>query len=236
MNAPCIILAGGLGVRLQSILAGRPKCLAPVHGHPFLTWQIRSLAARGIESFVLALGHGSNQVKSYLPSLPSHPHINCVTEPEPLGTGGAVRYAMSHLEALEALVINGDTFLGGSIIEMLRPLNIENGELTRMATVKVKDCERFGGMSINGNNHVTTFIEKGHSGPGLINAGFYRINRAAFNAEDAGSFSLETKILPRLAHNGNLTACAMEGPFIDIGVPDDYNFFCDQHEYFFPKK
>ena len=56
MTAPCIVLAGGLGTRLRSAVPDVPKCLAPIAGRPFLEWQLRSLAKRGIDRFILALG------------------------------------------------------------------------------------------------------------------------------------------------------------------------------------
>lgn len=226
MSAPCIVLAGGLGTRLRSAVPDLPKCLAPINGRPFLEWQLRSLAERGIERFVLALGHGSESVLDAL----KQPWANdlsivVVIERESLGTGGAARFAMDELGLGEALIANGDTFLGGSIQAMLTPLDLADGERMRIATVQVPDRARFGGVALDATYRVTTFLEKGQTGAGPVNAGLYRIHRSAFDADGTGAFSMETKLMPRLVAASALQARELAGPFIDIGVPEDYRLF-----------
>ncbi len=233
MNIPCIVLAGGLGTRLRSVVPDLPKCLAPIAGRPFLEWQLRSLAERGIERFVLALGYGADMVTDSISQPWAHGlRIETVVERELLGTGGAVRYAMEATGLDDALVANGDTFLGGSLQEMLAPLNIAGGESMRMATVQVPDRTRFGGVNVDYMRRVTAFLEKGQVGAGLINGGIYRIHRQVVGNEAPGAFSLETRIMPRLAAQGALRACSLAGPFVDIGVPADYNLFnTSLHDY-----
>lgn len=227
MSAPsCIVLAGGLGTRLRSAVPDLPKCLAPIAGHPFLEWQLRSLMSRGVSHFVLALGHGAEQVREAL----AQPWarglaIDTVVEPQALGTGGATRYALHQTGLQEALVANGDTFLGGSLAGMLAPLAVDQGEWMRMATVQVPDRSRFGGVAVDAQGQVTAFLEKGQSGGGPINAGLYRIHARAFADEGDAGFSMETRTMPALVARRALSACELAGPFIDIGVPDDYRRF-----------
>lgn len=226
MTSPCIVLAGGLGTRLRSAVPDLPKCLAPIAGRPFLEWQLRSLAERGIERFVLALGHGAEQVlKSLAQPWARDLSIYTVTEREPLGTGGAARFAMDKAGLDEALIANGDTFLGGSLQEMITPLDLVGGELMRIATVQVPDRSRFGGVAVDAEQRVTAFLEKGQADAGLINAGLYRIHRHAFDCEERGAFSMETQVMPRLLAKSALQARELAGPFIDIGVPNDYRLF-----------
>jgi D-glycero-alpha-D-manno-heptose 1-phosphate guanylyltransferase len=224
----CIILAGGLGTRLRSILPQLPKCLAPVLGRPFLEWQIRSLHAQGIKNFVLGLGYGSNLVEEAL-SQPwaSDFSIKYVVEKAPLGTGGAASLVMNKLGLDEALVINGDTLVGGEFSSLLRPLDTSDSEFLRIGSVVVKDRSRFGGLVTDLNGRVIDLLEKTVSGPGLINAGFYRVHRKAFDGESTAAFSLENSTMRRLARSRCLTACELNGPFIDVGVPEDYKYFCD---------
>lgn len=233
MSTTCIVLAGGLGTRLRSVVPDLPKCLAPIAGRPFLEWQLRSLAMRGVDRFVLALGHGADVVLESL----RHPwargfSIVTVIERELLGTGGAARFAMDEIGLDDALISNGDTFLGGSLLTMLAPLDLEGGELMRIATVHVSDRARFGGVAVNAAQRVTAFLEKGQTGPGPVNAGLYRIHRQAFDFRDEGVFSLETQVMPRLVKKCSLQARAIAGPFIDIGVPADYYLFDSRvHDY-----
>lgn len=233
MSATCIVLAGGLGTRLRSAVPDLPKCLAPISGRPFLEWQLRSLSERGIDRFVLALGHGAEAVLDALKAPWAQAlTIDAVIERELLGTGGAARFAMDELGLDEALIANGDTFLGGSMAPMLAPLGLAEGELMRIATVQVPDRARFGGVALDAGQCVTAFLEKGQTGAGPINAGLYRIHRSAFDGEGPGAISMETQVMPRLVAAGALQARELAGPFIDIGVPEDYRLFDTRvHDY-----
>lgn len=226
MSTPCIVLAGGLGTRLRSSVPNLPKCLAPIAGRPFLEWQLRSLAERGIESFLLALGYGSEAVLEALKQPWARDlSIQTVIESELLGTGGAALFAMNEYGLDEVLIANGDTFLGGALLPMLSPLALDENELMRIATMQVSDRSRFGGVAVNVDQHVTAFLEKGQAGDGPINAGLYRIHRLAFDCVANRNFSMETQVMPYLVANNALTAREITGPFIDIGVPADYYLF-----------
>jgi D-glycero-alpha-D-manno-heptose 1-phosphate guanylyltransferase len=231
MTTTCIVLAGGLGTRLRSAVPDLPKCLAPIAGRPFLEWQLRSLSQRGVAHFVLALGHGADMVlESLRGPWTQGLSIETVIEHELLGTGGAARFAMNEAGLDDALIANGDTFLGGSLNAMLEPL--ETGELMRIATVRVPDRARFGGVAVNNAQRVTAFLEKGQTGAGLINAGLYRVHRQAFDSEKGSIFSMETEVMPRLVMAAGLQARELAGPFIDIGIPSDYHRFDSSiHDY-----
>ena len=66
MITEAIILAGGLGTRLQSVVADVPKCMAPVNGIPFINFIISYLKKEGIERFILSLGYKSEIVIEYI--------------------------------------------------------------------------------------------------------------------------------------------------------------------------
>lgn len=225
----CIVLAGGRGTRLAGEVPHLPKCLAPVAGQPFLHWQLRALRRAGITDVVLSLGHLHEAVLRWCEQTGAQPHgptdglrLRCVVEPQPLGTGGAVRHAMAQLGLAEALVTNGDTLLDGPLAPMQAPL--QPGEWLRLATVQVADRSRFGGVAVAADGRVTGFTEKGGGGPGCINAGLYRVGADALAlAPAAAAFSLEADWLPALAARGALRAAALAGGFIDMGVPDDYH-------------
>ena len=229
MTTVCIVLAGGLGTRLRSAVADRPKCLAPVGARAFIDIQIDSLLAAGIDEVVLSLGYMADTVIAAVPAGQAGRPVHHVVEPALLGTGGAIAYAMDALGLDEVLVANGDTYLSGDITGMLKPLARDTGELFRMAVVQVPDRSRFGGVNVGAAGRVTGFLEKGQQGPGGINAGLYRICRAALPAVRAGAYSLESEVLPELVAQGAVTALAVDGEFTDIGVPEDYFRFCAAH-------
>jgi D-glycero-alpha-D-manno-heptose 1-phosphate guanylyltransferase len=224
----CVILAGGLGTRLRAAVPDLPKCLAPVRDRPFLVIQMESLSQKGVDSFVLSLGYLADRVMDATFNLKHIYDLTNIIESKPLGTGGAILHAMTELGLEEVLIANGDTFIDADLALMLKPLNIADDELMRVATVRVSDCSRYGGLQIV-SGQITGFFEKGLVGPGFINAGFYRLHRSVFSSFLTGtSFSLENEVLPMLARQGHLSSCSLEGAFIDIGVPDDYYRFCTQ--------
>jgi D-glycero-alpha-D-manno-heptose 1-phosphate guanylyltransferase len=232
MSATCIVLAGGLGTRLQSVLVDKPKSLAPVDGAPFIERQISSLAKRGVNKFLISLGFGADQVIDSIAEWGAPYKISYVTEAQPLGTGGAIRYAMNSFNLDEALVVNGDTFLTGALNEMLEPLNSFKNEEVRCGLIYVPDRARYGGVEISSEGLVTQFFEKGCTGGGLINAGIYRVGINIFEGVDATAFSFETEVLPSLCNQRRLSGAVLGGKFIDIGVPEDYKLFCDQYQEF----
>lgn len=226
----CIVLAGGLGTRLRSVVSDRPKCLAPVGSRPFLALQLEMLAARGIQRFVLSLGHLAPLVQKAVAPLQSRLRIECVTEPEPLGTGGAILLAMHQAGVQECLVTNGDTWLDADLGGLIAPLNPAAHEKLRMGCTVVADRSRYGGVAFEGSGLVAGFLPKGAEGAGPINAGFYRLHRSALDGWSVGSrFSLELDVLPSLVASGAVSATPLDGGFIDIGMPEDYRRFCDRY-------
>lgn len=227
----CIVLAGGLGTRLRSAVPDLPKCLAPVGERSFLDVLLAQLAAQGVRHAVLSLGYMADAVQRWLADHPpSGLQLDFVLEDRPLGTGGAMLKALTDLGLDDALVVNGDTFLDASLASMLTPLDQANGELVRMALVHMADRARYGGVAVAADGQVLEFLEKGRVDAGLINAGTYRVARAAFDGFRAGeAFSFETEVLPRLLEASKLRGVALAGSLIDIGIPDDYHRFVRLH-------
>jgi D-glycero-alpha-D-manno-heptose 1-phosphate guanylyltransferase len=219
---PCILLAGGLGTRLRDAAPGVPKCLAPVAGAPFLRLQMEQLASQGVERFVLALGHLAEQVIEAAKALRSAFRIEWVVEPEPLGTGGAMLFAMHQARLAEAMVANADTLLEADLAGLLRPLDVAGCEHVRLMAVRVPDAARFGGVVVKAGKALR-FVPRGASGPGLVNAGLYRVHRDAFAGHCPGErFSFEADVAGPLARQGRVGAAVVRGAFVDIGVPQDY--------------
>jgi D-glycero-alpha-D-manno-heptose 1-phosphate guanylyltransferase len=226
----CIVLAGGLGTRLRPVVADRPKCLAPVGERPFLALQLEMLARRGIARFVLSLGHLAPLVQRAIEPMQAQLRIQTVTEPEPLGTGGAILYAMHEAGLDECMVTNGDTWLDADLGALMTPLDPAAHEKLRMGCIVVADRSRYGGVAFEGSGLVAGFLPKGAEGSGPINAGFYRMRRSAFDGWSVGAkFSLELDVLPGLVAAGAVRATPLDGAFIDIGVPEDYRRFGERY-------
>ncbi|MEO8364603.1 MAG: D-glycero-beta-D-manno-heptose 1,7-bisphosphate 7-phosphatase [Pseudoxanthomonas sp.] len=216
-----IVLAGGRGSRLQSVVSDVPKPLADVAGRPFLAWVLDELAASGISRTILATGYLSSQIESYVGQTWKGMSIAYSVESEPLGTGGAVGQAVRHLHGRAVHVINGDTYLR-FVPAVLQAAAQAAGAPMAIALAEVPDVSRYGAVLV-GEDKVYGFAEKGGSGPGLVNAGCYFLDEEAIAAlPRKAAFSLEQEFIAPMVSAGKIAACRATADFIDIGVPDDY--------------
>lgn len=224
--ANLLVLAGGFGTRLRSAVQDVPKPLAPVMNRPYLHYLIESWMALGVDRFTFLLHHQADLIRAFLLSLQDEGcleacQITTVTEPQPLGTGGAVAYAVQKLEMTDPfLIANADTWLGHGIEQ------VAAAEAPAMAIVQVANSERYGTVRTE-SSRVVSFEEKqGIAEPGWINAGLYHLQAGYFVAWDGKPFSLERDLFPKLADSGDLSAVPLQTEFIDIGIPEDYFRFC----------
>jgi NDP-sugar pyrophosphorylase family protein len=220
------VLAGGFGTRLQSVLAGLPKALAPIKGTPFLRLQLDNWRYQGVRSFTFLLHYKAELIIEFLEGYAtSHPDckINYLVEPNPYGTGGSLSFAMKKLNYEGGfLVANADTWLGFGIEKLIHSVS------PTIAVVKMENTGRYGGVLLNNEYQVISFSEKNKNfGPGLVNAGIYKLSTDLFKRWDGMPFSLEQKIFPELVLMGRLNALVLKSDFIDIGIPEDYEKFCN---------
>lgn len=222
MNMEAIVLAGGLGTRLRSVVADLPKPMAPVAGRPFLAWLLDELDRAGFTKAILAVGYKHKSIREYFGDRHGQIELLYSIETEPLGTGGALKQALAMATAARVFVINGDTHVALDYPAMEQAHEKVGARLT-MAACAVPDVGRFGAMDIDSRNHVAGFFEKGRSGPGHINAGVYLMARDLLaNNGLPDKFSFENDfLLPNLVAIKPL-AFPTEGAFLDIGVPEDY--------------
>ncbi|MDR2548592.1 MAG: nucleotidyltransferase family protein [Desulfobulbus sp.] len=215
-----VILAGGKGTRLQSVVSDRPKVLAPVAGVPFLHILLAHLANKGFSRVVLSVGYMAGQVIQATGGNFAGLDICYVKEEEPLGTGGGLRLALQACLRDHVFVLNGDTFLDLDFaqVEVLWQKMKEPILIGR----NVEDTARYGRLQTEGAR-VTAFMEKGVPGPGLINAGCYILPPSILDGFPPETpFSLEEKFLQPFVTKHPMLLFVTDGVFIDIGVPEDY--------------
>jgi len=215
-----IVLAGGLGTRLRSVVPDLPKPMAPVAGRPFLEILLASLRRKGVTRVVLSVGHRAEAVVEHFAGGFRGLAIESVVEDTPLGTGGAVRLALAHCRTDPVLVLNGDTFLDLDLAALRACWQADRAPV--VVARQVDDTTRFGRLQIEGDR-ILRFAEKGVAGPGPINAGVYLLPRDLLDTFEPGRpFSLESDFFAPEAGRRLLRAFVSDGLFIDIGVPDDY--------------
>ncbi|MEW6111346.1 MAG: nucleotidyltransferase family protein [Thermodesulfobacteriota bacterium] len=222
-----MILAGGLGTRLRSVLSDRPKPMALVRGVPFLDILIDSLANKGVRRFAILTGYLGHMIEEHLrDKYGSELDIAFSQENEPLGTGGAVKLA-AHLATEPSLLVNGDTFFDADLEQLSRFHKEKRGQAT-LSLVKVQDPGRYGSVEVDQEGRVTGFREKDASsgGPGLVNAGVSMLTRQfILDLPATGHFSMEKDIFPNLGAKGELFGLCQDRAFFDIGTPESYEAF-----------
>jgi NDP-sugar pyrophosphorylase family protein len=218
-----LLLVGGLGTRLRSVVPSQPKVLAPIGERPFLELLVCQLRSQGIRDFVMCTGYLADQIESsFGDGRRWDVLIEYSKEPIPLGTAGAVKLAEPYLRDLpEFLVLNGDSFLEINIHE-LRLFHQEHNGIATMAVLSVEEAGRYGTINVNASDRVTGFTEKtGSNAPGLVNGGIYVFSEAIWQHLPEGHASLERDVFPRLLDQ-RVYAQKQHGMFIDIGTPGDY--------------
>jgi len=221
-NLTGAILAGGLGTRLRSRIADRPKVMAPVRGRPYLTYLLDQLAGAGLRDVVLLTGFMADLVQATLGDSYAGMRLAYSAEPAPLGTGGALRLALPLLSTPAVLLLNGDSYCDVAVPE-LWAFHQRQRAAVSLTLCQVADTSRFGGVRLVGDR-VERFDEKqAAGGPGCINAGVYIINRNRVEEIPPGRpVSLEREMFPAWANDGCVHGFLCSGRFLDIGTPESY--------------
>lgn len=217
-----IILAGGFGTRLRQMVPDLPKPMAPVAGRPFLEILLISLARKGFHRLVLSLGYMADKVVAHFGANYAGIDLVYQVEPVPLGTGGALRLAMSQCHGDHVFVFNGDTYLDLEVQDL--EVLWQKQRTPIIVAREVSDTARYGRLETDRERvHMTGFAGKGVAGPGLINAGCYvfPIDMLRDFQPDV-PFSLESDFLTQTVARRRFDLFVTHGHFIDIGVPEDY--------------
>jgi len=217
-----IILAGGLGTRLRSVVSDIPKCMAPVAGKPFLHYVLDHLQKEGVEKFIFSLGHLHEQVTGYLDANHPEMHKAYSIEKEPLGTGGAVKLACSLAKGRTVVVVNGDTLFRLDLVKLTAFHNMCGADCT-LSLKPMTNIDRYGVVELRKDYSISDFKEKKAYASGLINAGVYALNAERFIKEDLPEkFSFEQDYLEKKYSTRKFYAVVQDSYFIDIGIPEDY--------------
>jgi len=218
-----VVLAGGLGTRVQNLLPGIPKPMAPVAGRPFLEWVLRFLARQGVRRAVISTGYLAQVIADHCQRHPVKGITTlCVPEPAPLGTAGGFRHAVeSSGESPPAwLVLNGDTLAFVDIAAAVGALAD-----TRTAGVIMgkwmADASRYGKLALGPDGQLLRFEEK-QRGAGVVNTGVYLLRPALLASFPRRQpLSFEQDVFPALTAQGaSLRVLRTGASWLDIGTPE----------------
>lgn len=224
-----IILAGGFGTRLKTIISDVPKPMAPVNGQPFLNYQLNYLKHFGIKRVILSVGYLHESIQSYYKSNFNGIDIKYSIEDSPLGTGGGIRKAIAICKNKSVLVLNGDSFFDIDLHAFSNHHYTFKSDFT-LALRKVENTARFGTieLSVSGGGRgqkIISFKEKnGEEKPGLINGGVYVLNTDIYIQKTKAdtNFSIEKDFFEAKLKELDIYGTEFNNYFIDIGIPEDF--------------
>ncbi len=217
-----IILAGGLGTRLRSVVNDLPKCMAPVNNRPFISYVINELSNQGITHFIFALGYKSEYLISYINAHYAHLNISYSIEDDPLGTGGAIKLALDNTDEENILITNGDTLYKADVAK-LSENHITNKSHCSLALKPMQNFDRYGVVETDETSRIISFKEKNAYETGTINGGLYLLNKTSFNNINFPlKFSFERDYLETYFSAQTMFGFIDDAYFIDIGIPEDF--------------
>ena len=216
---PAIILAGGLGTRLRSVINDLPKPMAIINGKPFLHYVLLYLSKQNVAHAILSVGYKATIIESYFGDKYLNVNLEYSREEEPLGTGGAIKKALD-LVTDYAYILNGDTFFDIDL-ESLQNFYYNTEAEIVLALKQMTNFDRYGSVCME-HERIVRFEEKKATQKGLINGGVYFLHKRLLDKTNAKKFSFETDILERYVNEESMNGVAFDNYFIDIGIPEDY--------------
>lgn len=215
-----VFLIGGLGTRLGELTKTVPKPLLPVAGRPFLDYLIDNSVRQGFNDIILLCGHLSGVVVEHYGEVRyADRSVKLVVEPEPAGTGGALRYAEPMLDETFILA-NGDSFFAVDW-SALTDFALERKAPATLALRDTAPGSRYGTVSLKGDR-IEQFHNPAEKVNGPMNAGVYVLQKDILTEIKALPCSIEQQLFPALAAAGRLFGRVSSGYFIDIGIPEDF--------------
>lgn len=221
-----VILAGGLGTRLRSVVPELPKPMAPISGRPFLEHQMDYWIAQGVDHFVLSIGYRYEVIVDHFGDNYNGAVIDYVIEETPLGTGGGLLLAAEKVTSGESfLLLNGDTYFAVDLNKLVE-FSVANDADWCFSLFRANEEGRYMGLDVSPQGEILSL----KSDPGklgrLANGGVYWVNPRALRNDNflpGDKVSLEDDIFQAAMQEGRrLLGIEFAGTFIDIGVPDDY--------------
>lgn len=216
-----VILAGGFGTRLQTVVSDIPKPMAEVNNKPFLEYVLNYLLKFNIKNIVLSVGYKHNVIIDYFGNNFKGININYAIESEPLGTGGAIKFAANKIHSKDFFLLNGDTLFDVNLNELSKFHKNLNSDIS-LSLKPMKGIDRYGVVEFDNNFKINNFKEKKYQKSGYINGGVYAINKNVLEKTDKKKFSFEKDIMEKYLSKINIFAYISDTYFIDIGIPEDY--------------
>ena len=224
MSLSAVILVGGLGTRLRPLTDRTRKDMLPLVDRPQLAYTFEHLRRFGVTRAIVSCGYLPTQIQEHFGDSYGDLRLEYRIEEEPLGTGGAIRFAAQDIDET-FFALNGDS-LRETDLGALLTFHRERATRATILLTPVEDPSRYGLVRVNGDGCVRSFLEKPRPeeiDTNLINAGMYVLEPDVLELIPPGrAVSIEREVFPRLVEDGTVFGVALPGYWLDIGTPDAY--------------
>lgn len=216
-----IILAGGMGTRLKGVVSDMPKPMAPIGDKPFLTIIFDFLQRHNVDRAILSVGYKYEVIKDYYGDNYKGIELVYSVEETPLGTGGAIQLALSHVKGDAVVILNGDSYVDVDVQDFSKAFSSSDSKFG-MVIKEMTNFDRYGTVITEGDR-ITSFQEKRALDRGYINTGVYILDKAyLLSLNLSEKFSFENDFMEKYYAKSAFFAYTTDGFFIDIGIPEDY--------------
>jgi mannose-1-phosphate guanylyltransferase len=224
VSLSAVILVGGLGTRLRPLTDRTRKDMLPLVDRPQLAYTFEHLRRFGVTRAIVSCGYLPTQIQEHFGDRYGDLQLEYKIEEEPLGTGGAIRFAAAGIEE-PFLALNGDS-LRETDLDDLIAFHRERRTRATILLTPVEDPTRYGLVRVNGEGRVLSFLEKPRPeeiDTNLINAGMYVLEPDVLDLIPPGRpLSIEREVFPRLVDEGYVYGVALAGYWLDVGTPGAY--------------
>lgn len=215
-----VLLVGGMGTRLRPLTYRIPKPLVPILGKPLIMHVIDSLP-KEVDEIIIPMSYKKKVMEEYLVKNRPRRKVTLVDEPEPLGTGGAVKNVEKHIDG-QFLVINGDSVSSLNIAKFLE-FHRKKKAFATISLWPVDDPTPYGVVDLDENERIRRFQEKPkreEAFSNLINAGAYALEYEVLDYIGKGFVSMEREVFPKIVDRG-MYGMRFDGYWIDCGRRED---------------
>ncbi len=215
-----VILAAGKGVRMLPLTTDKPKVLIEINGQPFLWYVLENLKKAGITEYGIVVNHRKEKIKEFLDKYGIKATL--IDQPEPLGTGDAVKQAKSFCGQDDFMIVSGDNLYS---VEDLKAVQ-KNDAFCYMVGKEVEDWQKYGVLVVEGDKLIQ-IVEKPKEFVGnLVNTGLYKCTAAIWPAlnkiglSPRGEYEF-TDALSILAREGKVKVLKLQQYWLDLGGKED---------------
>lgn len=215
-----VILAAGKGVRMLPLTSDKPKVLIEINGKPFLWYVLENLKKAGITEYGVVVGYKQEKAIEFLKQYKIKATL--INQPEPLGTGDAVRQAKSFCGKEDFILVSGDNLYSVEDLEAVQ----KKDSFCYVVGKEVDDWQKYGVLVTEGDRLVKIVEKPKEFVSNLVNVGLYKCTADIWPALDRIGISSRreyefTDALSILAKEGKVKVLKLKKYWLDLGCKED---------------